>query len=281
MEFLPGHWSRGRPRRSRAARRLPRGRARGAAVVATAGARVAARRRRHGGAAARSGDIQQPGCASPQRCTGGPAEGAEQRRWVGGAEAGPRDGPGAPRMGEGWWGRGGRLASGFCSAAPIQRQGRAIRGRAAHRERTRARGAEISEQFDGASNEPIFAAFGARGAAPRRLQCARAADATAGSHHTRLRLTGRARGRAGRQNASNSPPHPTSLFSPQSARGEPRHASCSALATMLDQLFSVFFLGKLFHCGEDAEVTVNNAQYAVPGIACTRRLFSSALARGR
>jgi len=42
------------------------------------------------------------------------------------------------------------------------------------------------------------------------------------------RLTGRARGRAGRQNAGNSPAHPTSLFSPQSARGEPRHVGCSA-----------------------------------------------------
>ena len=45
------------------------------------------------------------------------------------------------------------------------------------------------------------------------------------------RLTGRARGRAGRQNAGNSPAHPTSLFSPQSARGEPRHVGCSALST--------------------------------------------------
>ena len=45
------------------------------------------------------------------------------------------------------------------------------------------------------------------------------------------RLTGRARGRAGRQNAGNSPAHPTSLFSPQSARGEPRHVVCSAPST--------------------------------------------------
>ena len=29
----------------------------------------------------------------------------------------------------------------------------------------------------------------------------------------------------------NSPAHPTSLFSPQSARGEPRHVGCSALST--------------------------------------------------
>ena len=48
------------------------------------------------------------------------------------------------------------------------------------------------------------------------------------------RLPGRARGRAGRHNAGNSPAHPTSLFSPLSARGEPRHESCSALATMRD-----------------------------------------------
>ena len=45
------------------------------------------------------------------------------------------------------------------------------------------------------------------------------------------RLTRRARGRAGRQNADNSPAHPTSLFSPQSARGVPRHVGCSALST--------------------------------------------------
>ena len=45
------------------------------------------------------------------------------------------------------------------------------------------------------------------------------------------RLTGRARGRAGRENADNSPAHLTSLFSPQSARREPRHVGCSALST--------------------------------------------------
>ena len=38
--------------------------------------------------------------------------------------------------------------------------------------RTRARRAAKCGQFSGASNEPIFAAIGARGAAPRRLQCA-------------------------------------------------------------------------------------------------------------
>ena len=41
-------------------------------------------------------------------------------------------------------------------------------------------------------------------------------------------VTGRARGRTGRQNAGNSPAHPTSLFSPPSAHGEPRHAGRSA-----------------------------------------------------
>ena len=45
------------------------------------------------------------------------------------------------------------------------------------------------------------------------------------------RLTGRALGLAGRQNAGNSPAHPTSLFSPQSERGEPRHVGCSAPST--------------------------------------------------
>ena len=41
-------------------------------------------------------------------------------------------------------------------------------------------------------------------------------------------LVGRARGRAGRQNAGSSPAHPTSLFSPPSVHGEPRHAGRSA-----------------------------------------------------
>ena len=45
------------------------------------------------------------------------------------------------------------------------------------------------------------------------------------------RLTGRALGRAGRQNVGNFPAHPTSLFSPPSARGEPRHVGCSASST--------------------------------------------------
>jgi hypothetical protein len=87
------------------------------------------------------------------------------------------------RTGEG--GRG--TAVGFGSALPTQRQGRAIRGRAAHRARTRARRAAKCGQFSGASNKPMFAAIGARGAAPRWLQCARDADAKAGSRHTRPR----------------------------------------------------------------------------------------------
>ena len=45
------------------------------------------------------------------------------------------------------------------------------------------------------------------------------------------RLTGRARGPVGRQNVGNSPAHPTSLFSSQSERGEPRHVGCSAPST--------------------------------------------------
>ena len=57
------------------------------------------------GAAASSSPAAR--AASPERCTGGPAEGAEQRRCVGGVRAGPRDRPGAARTGEGWWGRGG------------------------------------------------------------------------------------------------------------------------------------------------------------------------------
>ena len=160
-----------------------------------------------------------PGQSSPERCSGGPAQGEDQRRWLGVVEAGPRDRPGAARTGrvggagEGAqrWdsaarrrrngrvapytaakltgrarGRAGRQSAGSfpahatspcspqsargeprhvgCSAiaTPTQRQGRAIRGRAAHRARTRARGAAQCRQFSCASNEPIFAAIGAR-----------------------------------------------------------------------------------------------------------------------
>jgi hypothetical protein len=49
-------------------------------------------------------------------------------------------------------------------------------GPEAHRARPRARRAAKCGQFSGASNEPIFDAIGARGAAPRRLQCARDHD---------------------------------------------------------------------------------------------------------
>jgi hypothetical protein len=53
------------------------------------------------------------------------------------------------------------------SAGPARLTGRA-RGRAGASPRRAAK----CGQFSGASNEPIFAAIGARGAAPRRLQCA-------------------------------------------------------------------------------------------------------------
>jgi hypothetical protein len=149
MEFLPGHWRRGRPRRSPA--------------VPAAAPRRSRSVRRH--SAARAG-------SQPRAMHWGPRRGRRAaRRWVGGTEAGTRDRPRSPRTMEGWWGRGGRLVSGFCSAPPTQRQGRAIRGRAAHRARTLARGAAKCGQFSGASNEPIFAAICSRGAAPRRSQC--------------------------------------------------------------------------------------------------------------
>ena len=78
---------------------------------------------------------------SPERCTGGPAEGGEQRRWVGGAEAGPTERLGAPRTTEGLVGQGRASASGRSIAPPTQRQGCAILDRAARRARTRAGGA--------------------------------------------------------------------------------------------------------------------------------------------
>jgi hypothetical protein len=78
------------------------------------------------------------------------------------------------------WGRVGGVGEGarrrgFCSAPRTQRQGRGIRGRKAK-----------CGQFSGASNEPIFAAIGARGAAPRRLQCA--VDATSVAVRCRRRV---------------------------------------------------------------------------------------------
>jgi len=64
----------------------------------------------------------------------------------------------------GGWG-GGRMASGFCSAPRAQRQGRAIRGREAHRVRMRASRAAKCAEFSGSSNAPIFAAIGTEGRA--------------------------------------------------------------------------------------------------------------------
>jgi hypothetical protein len=58
-----------------------------------------------------------------------------------------------------------------------------MRGRQAHRARIRASRAVKCMQVSGASNARIFFAIDARGAAPRRLQRARA-PGTAGSRHT-------------------------------------------------------------------------------------------------
>ena len=98
------------------------------------------------------------------------------------------------------------------------------------------------------------------------------------------RLTGRARERAGRQNAGNSPAHPTSLFSPQSARGEPRHVGCSAPSTTSARphaLFRGFSYKNFCNMGRIPEVTVNNSQHANLGNACACHLFGLAAARGR
>ena len=127
------------------------------------------------GAAARCGGIQLPARAAARiEAMRGPAEGAEQLRWV---------------RGRGWTHR---LAG--CSA------------------------------HDGGSGGAGEGAWRWVSASRRRRNGRVAPFAAA-------RLTGRARGRAGRQNAGNSPAHPTSLFSPQSARGEPRHVGCSAPST--------------------------------------------------
>ncbi len=45
--------------------------------------------------------------------------------------------------------------------------------------------------------------------------------------------------------------------------------------------FPCFSYENSFNVGRMREVTVHNSQHAIPGIACTRHLFSLALARGR
>ena len=65
---------------------------------------------------------------APPRAQSSAARGRRHRSWD-------------QRQAEGWWGRGVRLTLGLSIAPPTQRQGCAIRGRAAHRPRTWARGA--------------------------------------------------------------------------------------------------------------------------------------------
>jgi len=84
------------------------------------------------------------------------------------------------------------------------------------------------------------------------------------------RLTRRARGRAGRQNADNSPAHPTSLFSPQSARGVPRHVGCSALSTTSARSTALFcgFSSKNFAGGPIARLRGVLLQNPCRGTRC-------------
>jgi hypothetical protein len=80
------------PRLCRVSRRARPPRGRGAAEPRRIRGRAAAQP--ISATAARRGGIQQPrlrGQPARSEATGGPAWGAEQRRWVGGAEAGPTD----------------------------------------------------------------------------------------------------------------------------------------------------------------------------------------------
>ena len=185
---------------------------------------TAARLRR--GAAARFGGIQLPArAASPERCTGGPAEGAEQR----GA------GSEAPKLGP--------------------ETGRALRAR----------------WRVGGAGEGAWS----RVSAARRRRNGRVAPYAA------ARLTGRARGSAGRQNAGNSAAHPTSLFSPPSAHGESRHVGFSVSRACVTCEFQSFSYKNSFNIWRIPEVTVNKSQHANPGNACARHLFGLVLAMGR
>ena len=106
--------------RGAAARRLPRGASRGHSREHSC--RTAARRRPRLplGAAASSSPRGQ---SSPDGCTGGPAEGAEQRRWVGGVEASDPE-TGRARRARGRVGGAGEGAWRRVSAARRRRNGR-------------------------------------------------------------------------------------------------------------------------------------------------------------
>ena len=150
------------------------------------------------------------------------------RRGVGGTEAGTRDRPRSPRTwrvggaGEGAWSR--------VSAARRRRNGR-VAPYAAARLTGRARGRAGRQNVGNSPAHPTSPCSpqSARGG-PRHVGCSAIALRRHGrvAPYAAARLTGRARGPAGRQNAGNSPAHPTSLFSPPSAHGEPRHAGRSA-----------------------------------------------------
>jgi hypothetical protein len=70
-----------------------------------------------------------------------------------------------------------------------------------------------------------------RGGRRRRVGASRRRRNGRVAPYLTARLAGRARGQGGRQNVGNFPAHPTSLFSPESERGEPRHVGCSAPST--------------------------------------------------
>ncbi len=109
--------------------------------------------------------------AIPERSNGGHDEGAEQRRWVGGCRAGgPRQAGRCPHGG-GLVGQGRASGPGFLQRfADATAGSRLSRPRGSQCAHAGARGSKMRVILR-RINEPIFAAIGARGAAPRRLQC--------------------------------------------------------------------------------------------------------------
>ena len=97
--------------------------------------------------------------------------------------------------------------------------------------RARSTQSVCGSSLDASDPAPLLSTLGGAPSASLGVGASRRRHNGRVAPYAAARLTGRARGRAWRQNAGNSPAHPTSLFSPQSARGEPRHVGCSAPST--------------------------------------------------
>jgi hypothetical protein len=132
------------------------------------------------------------------------------------------------------------MASGPCRAPPTQRQGRATQPRGSQGAHAGVPGGKMRtiprriQRVYFRRNRRARGRTTSVAVRSRRRRHGRVAPYAA------ARLAGRARGRTGRQNAGNSPAHPTSLFSPSSAHGEPRHFVCSASRPCVTSEFPCF-----------------------------------------